>query len=57
MNPSAKLNTEEQQQAELIFNKLAPAIAEMMVKRDSGEITIYFHEGHFKRAKKTVTVQ
>jgi len=57
MNPSAKLNTEEQQQAELIFKKLAPAIAEMMVKRDSGEITIYFHEGHFKRAKKTVTVQ
>ncbi len=58
MIPSAKLNTsEEQKQAEQIFNKLAPAIAEMAARKDSGEIVLYFHEGQFKRAKKTVTVQ
>jgi len=58
MNPSDKLNTSEQQkEANLIFSKLAPVIAEMMARKDSGEIVIYFHEGQFKRAKKTVTVQ
>lgn len=58
MNPSAKLNTsEEQKQLQDIISKISPAIAEMGAKKDSGEITIYFHEGQFKRAKKTVTVQ
>lgn len=58
MIPSAKLNTsEEQKRLQEIISIIAPAIVEMGVKKDSGEITIYFHEGQFKRAKKTVTVQ
>jgi len=56
MAPSDKLDTNEQQTFTEAVSKVSPAIAEMIRKKDSGEITIYFHEGKFKRAKKTVTV-
>jgi hypothetical protein len=56
MNPSDKLDTKETQEVKTVFEKITPAILEMLQRKDSGEITIFFHEGQFKRAKKTVTV-
>jgi hypothetical protein len=55
MNPSDKIIAEKKE-AENVIDKVYPAIVEMLQRADSGEITIYFHEGKFKRAKKTVTV-
>jgi len=56
MNPSVILLPEEKQEAGKTLDTITPAIAEMIKRKDSGEIVIYFHEGKFKRAKKTVTV-
>ena len=56
MEPSDKLDSKEVQVYAEAVSKVSPAIAEMIKRKDSGEITIYFHEGKFKRAKKTVTV-
>ena len=56
MLASDKLDTNEEQVLIETVSKVSPAIAEMIKRKDSGEITIYFHEGKFKRAKKTVTV-
>ena len=56
MPTSDKLDTNEEQVLIEAVSKVSPAIAEMIKRKDSGEITIYFHEGKFKRAKKTVTV-
>ena len=53
---SDKLDTNEEQVLIEAISKVSPAIAEMIKRKDSGEITIYFHEGKFKRAKKMVTV-
>ena len=39
-----------------MLDTITPAIAEIIKQKDSGEIVIYFHEGKFKRAKKTTTV-
>ena len=56
MEPSDKLDTNEQRTLTEAVSKVSPAIAEMIKRKDSGEIVIYFHEGKFKRAKKTTTV-
>ena len=56
MTTSDKLDIEEHKTFAEAVSKVSPAIAEMIKRKDSGEITIYFHEGQFKRAKKTVTV-
>jgi hypothetical protein len=53
---SDKLDSIEIQVYTEAVSKVSPAIAEMIKRKDSGEITIFFHEGKFKRAKKTVTV-
>lgn len=56
MIASDKLDNNEEQTLVETVSKISPAIAEMIKRKDSGEIIIYFHEGKFKRAKKTVTV-
>lgn len=56
MNPSVTLSSDEKENLDAAIDKLTPAIIEMIRRKDSGEITVYFHEGEFKRAKKTVTV-
>ena len=53
---SDKLDSIEIQVYAEAVSKVSPAIAEMIKRKDSGEITIFIHEGKFKRAKKTVTV-
>ena len=58
MNQSDKINMNETEFTTFseTIRVISPAIAEVIRAKDSGEITIYFHEGKFKRAKKTVTV-
>jgi hypothetical protein len=56
MHGSDKLNLEDEKQFMETISKVSPAIADIIARKDSGEITIFFHEGKFKKAKKNVTV-
>ncbi len=56
MQKSIILLPEEEKQFAEAIKKISPAVAEIIQRKDSGEITLFFHEGQFKRAKKTVTV-
>ena len=59
MLASDKLNIEDEQMLKELneaLNKVGPAIASIIKQKDSGEVTLYFHEGKFKRAVKKVTV-
>ena len=57
MCQSVILNIEEKQEVGKAMDKLVAAAADIIRHKDSGEIILYFHEGKFKRAKKTTTVQ
>jgi hypothetical protein len=57
MSQSVILNIEEKQEVGKAIDKMASAAADIVHHKDSGEIILYFHEGKFKRAKKTTTVQ
>lgn len=39
-----------------VYERIKPAILEIVEEKDSGEIKIFFHEGQFKRAKKEVSL-
>ena len=56
MSQSVILNIEEKQEVGKAIDKMASAAADIVRHKDSGEIILYFHEGKFKRAKKTTTV-
>lgn len=56
MTSTIILSPEEKKELTEAMEKVSIALTEIIKRKDSGEVTVFFHEGKFKRARKNTTV-